>query len=76
MQQSRSPLPLKRGEQELIKVPLFKGDLGGSTCCCITLENWYKLAINSIWWKRWVKIECDRINKRDRTQFLLVTRKN
>ncbi|OCR02223.1 hypothetical protein BCD67_10755 [Oscillatoriales cyanobacterium USR001] len=36
------PYCLKKGEQELIKVPLFKGDLGGSTYCCITLENWYK----------------------------------
>jgi hypothetical protein len=33
----RSPQPpLKRGAKELLKVPLFKGDLGGSKI------NWFK----------------------------------
>ncbi|HAG85421.1 MAG TPA: hypothetical protein DCL61_30815 [Cyanobacteria bacterium UBA12227] len=35
--EKRSPLaPLKKGgTRDFLKVPLFKGDLGGSSQCCI-----------------------------------------
>ncbi len=50
--------PLKRGENP-IKVPLFKGDLGGSPglktrprgdlICSINKGNWYNVLSQNIW---------------------------